>query len=66
MPRPRPTPKKGHKLYQSLQAAWRFVLNLEPPNWKTVERIHEELRSLEAQGYDRPVDHDPNDDLEIE
>ena len=66
MPRPRPTPKKGHKLYQSLQAAWRFVLNLEPPNWKTVERIHEELRSLEAQGYDRPADHDHNADLEIE
>lgn len=64
MPRPRPTPKKGHKLYQSLQAAWRFVLNLEPPNWKTVEQIHEELRSLEAKGFDRPLKDEEDQEVE--
>lgn len=65
MPRPpRLTPKKAREKYRSLQSAWRFALNMEPPNWQALERIEQQLKDLEVKGFDRPVK-DQND-LEIE
>ncbi|HUQ93662.1 MAG TPA: hypothetical protein VM120_18425 [Bryobacteraceae bacterium] len=65
MPRPpRLTPKKARAQYRSLQSAWRFALNMEPPNWQALEQIEQRLKDLEAKGFDRPPKE--QGDLEVE